>query len=736
MQTKLYKGLAPTQRNGNAAPVVLFVLNGRDVVYYANIRKEGFAAAHMLNVQPVTWTELLMHCKRFGATCVATTQYPLFGLMEGTRNDNAGHVWVRDDIRVVYLPDLVQAFSVPHGKFLIELYLSKLHSPHKFFTAPTFSYTRLGVHNVQQFVDLANVALFMAIDVETHRLDCMITHCSYSMYLPDGRIVTCALEVFPDWEQAFYCMSAMNSTRCAKLFQRGQYDCAYFLRFGIPTVNYLFDTYNMQHCMYSELDADLAFMTQMYTLGIRYWKEQALTDKLEYNARDTFATVCVFLGQLQHARTHRMDYVQGNYLLEFPIVFPCLNAGLEGFLVDEAERAKLKAIEEGKRDESLRWLQIAVHPQFNPGSWQQVDRLMKAIGYAEAEGTGKKEMQQFAEAHPFYALITQKIQEYRNSVKAIGTYYEFDLMSGRLLYEIDPAGTETGRCASKASQFWCGTQIQNIPGYSKGQFRADPGWLLCEPDGAQAESRCTAYISQDEALQWTVETSPDFHCTNASLFFAIPFDELYDRVHGKVKRKDIRTVAKRVNHGANYNMGAYVLWQTMGTKEVLQAKKVLGLPAHFDVFAVCRFLLAAFSKAYPRIKGAWYGEVVNEVLTTGKLVGATGWTRRTFLRPDRNKMQLNSVVAHHPQSLSVMLVNRGMLRIWKRQISDLNGIIRIKAQIHDSVPFQYRAEHEAYAVAEVSRELREACTQRVHGKVFTIPNDPKYGATYWSELKD
>lgn len=728
----------------NAAPSVLFVLNSRDVVYYQNLRNEGFAHRAMVHTQPVTWTEVLMLCKKYKCNCVATTQFPFFSGAEGTRTDNIGYVFVRSGIRVVLLPDLVQMFTVPHGRFMIELYLAKLHSPQRFFAAPAFSWRRLGAHNLRDYARLAEYALFVAVDVETHRTDCMITHCSYSFVMRDGSIHTCALEVFPDWEEAFHCIATLNATACPKLFQRGQYDCAYFLRFGLIARNYLFDTYNMQHCMYSELDADLAYMTQMYTTGIRYWKEQALTDKLEYNARDTFATACVFLGQLLHARVYNCDYVQRNYLIEFPLVFPCLHAGLEGFAVDEQERARLKLIEEGKRDAALQWLQTAVHPQFNPGSWQQVLRLMQGLGYKDAEGTDVKEMQKFAEAHPLYALFTQKIQEYREAVKAIGTYYEFELFGGRLLYEIDPAGTETGRCASKASQFWCGTQIQNIPAYCKGQFKADPGWLLCEPDGAQAESRCTAYISQDEQLQDTVENSPDFHCSNASLFFAIPFEELYDvephynekgeKYH--VLRPDIRKVAKRVNHGANYNMGAYVLWQTMGTKEVLQAKKVLGLPAHYDVFAVCRHLLASFSKAYPRIKGAWYGEVVHEALTTGRLVGATGWTRRTFLRADRSKLQLNSLVAHHPQSLSVMLVNRGMLRVWKRQISDLSGIIRIKAQIHDSLPFQYRAEHEAYAVAEVSREMREACTQEVHGKTFTIPNDPKYGAVYWSELKD
>lgn len=716
-------------------PTLLFVLSSQDVTYAALMSKAGFRSTHLVNERPVTWTHARMLAQRYGADCIATTQFPFFGLVEGTHAANYGYVWERDGVRVLYLPPLVSTVKQPHGKWLIELYLSKLHSPHKFYKAPAFRYTRLGAHNLDTFVELANRAVLTAVDVETHRVDAMLTHCAYSMLLPNGQVYSCAIEVFPDWEHGFHCIGRMNATASPKLMQRGQYDSAYFLRWNVPLRNYLHDTYNLQHCMYCELAADLGFMTQMYTTGIRYWKEQILTDKLEYNARDTHATLCAYMGQHLHIREYGLDYALRNYMIEFPLVFPCLHSGLEGIAVDAAERERLKKIEEGKRDAALQWLRTVVHPAYNPGSPLQTANLLQSVGYTEAEGTGKKEMQQFAEAHPLYALLTERIQAYRNASKAVSTYYEFELLHGRLLYEIDPAGTDTGRCASKASQFWCGTQIQNIPAYSKGQFVADPGWLLAEPDGAQAESRCTAYISQDENLQRTVETSPDFHCTNASLFFGIPFEELYSVEHSKVLRNDIRSVAKRVNHGANYNMGAYVMWETMGTREVLGAKRLLGLPEHFDVFAVCKTLLQSFSRTYPKIKGEWYGSVQTEVLRTGRLVGATGWTRRTFLRPDRNKLALNSCIAHPPQSLSVMLVNRAMLAVWKLQIGELAGLIRLKAQVHDSLFFQYKEGRED-VVHRVSAVMREQCTVQVHGKTMTVPNAPKCGGVRWNDLKD
>jgi hypothetical protein len=51
--------------------------------------------------------------------------------------------------------------------------------------------------------------------------------------------------------------------------------------------------------------------------------------------------------------------------------------------------------------------------------------------------------------------------------------------------------------ASSKSNFWCGTQIQNIPYYAKEMLIADEGFILCEPDNSQSEARCTAYLAQD-----------------------------------------------------------------------------------------------------------------------------------------------------------------------------------------------------------------------------------------------
>lgn len=693
-----------------------------------------------------TWTEFKMWAKAHKITHVAVTYVPAKLLnipLQGTYNDNIGYCWEKEGISFIIIPQLKTLYTVNHMHFLMEEYIRKLAQPHAFVHKDVFTWKHITYEEHEQWLELYKKAILIAVDIETGKAEhLIITSVSYTALLPGGRTKTCVIS--PDYNNPMpfiYMMRAFNKLPAPKIMQNGQYDMSYFMRFGAPLYNYLFDTYNMMHAMYSELPRDLAFMSGMFLANFKFWKEERLTGSLyEYNAKDTHNTLWLFIAQAHHANKY-CRYAYRNYCISFPMVFPSISVGLEGIKVDEHNRAALRAKEVAKGEAALKKLQKWIGEEWNPGSPEQTLKLMRGVGYTQATSSDAKTLQAFAESHPLCLLLKDKIVEYRKATKAVSTYYDMTLLGGRLLYQQDPSGTDTGRAASKKSNYWVGTQIQNIPGYAKMMFMADEGYHLAEVDKSQSESRCTAYISQDENLMETVETSPDFHCTNASLFFGIPFNELYsieglmDKLGKKyhVLRKDIRKVAKRINHGANYNMGPQVLWDTMGTKEVFEAARLLGLPKTYTPLMICAYLLACFDKAYPRIKKVWYKEVIREIQNTGKLVGVTGWTRRTFLKPWESKLDLNSAVAHHPQSLSVMLVNQGWMDVWKKQFLE-DWPIRIKAQIHDSLFFQYKIGSE-WVVKEVD-EIMYGKVAVIHGRTMRIPNDAKYGATYWGELKD
>lgn len=728
---------------------LLLIVHPTDARFTAKLDFSRFATVHILSEAFVSWTSIRIKCQQLGANCVASTRYPLFiSGLEGTREDNTGFVHYRDGIGTLLLPELKRIYQEPHMLWLVNHYLCKLSNPECFISPPPFTYRQLHLADADLWLEKLNApnALLCAVDIETTENNLLITSISYTLITTE---LTSETGVINLWdvrtvEEQLVLMRLLLRTSVPKVMHNGRYDCSYLLRMNAAPVNYLFDTYHMQHCLYPELKKDLAFCTQLYLLGIRYWKEMSGYNKLEYNARDTYSTAWLWLAMAKHIKWKHAEYAVRNYMIEFPLVFPCIHVGMEGIAINEAERTRLRDKEVVKRDAALARIRYVLGiPNFNPASSQQCLKLMHAMGYTQAIASDKKSMAHFAEQSQLNVQLVRMIQAYRNASKAISTYYDVKQLGGRLLYSLDPAGTDTGRMASKASNFWCGTQIQNIPSYSKSMFVPDEGFLFGSVDGSQAESRCTAYISEDLQLIENVETSPDFHCTNCSLFFGLPFDELYrveqvledgTVIPAKVLRKDIRTVGKRVNHGANYNMGAFVLWETMGDAEVFAAAKLLDLPSYYDATRITKHLLTCFNRTYPNIKGSWYGKVVDEVLTTSKLVGATGWTRYTFLNPRRSKPELNSLVAHPPQSLSVMVVNKTFLQAWKLQIGELAGKLRLKAQIHDEVFFQYAKGHEY--IAERIGKMYRGNKVVIHGRTMVIPNEPKFGATNWGELKE
>lgn len=713
-----------------------------------------------LHVRPFsTIGEVRLFCKINKITHIATTQFNQFKLfdktLEGTAASNQGAMLVdsASGLRICLLPSLKTLHTANEGRFLLGRWVRKLiGDTDEFpFSAPALDWDIAGAHNHKEFMQAANASLITSIDIETLKEGLIIRSVAYSFLLPSGHAKTYVLNIekAKDNAELMFLISLMrnaNLSAAPKVFQNGRYDNSYFLRFNAPIRNYLFDTYHLFHCLYPELDKNLSFISSFCLSNFRYWKDESVTNNLEYNAKDTHYTLYSFLALVYMANRKGFGYALTNYIdHEFRLVFPCIQCGQEGLIVDIEEKQRLRVIEVGKKESALKSLQVLLgEPNFNPGSPKQVVSMQKAVGYAKAEGSDKTAMQEFAEAHPLYENLNKRIIAYRKAAKAISTYYDAELLNGNMHYEIDPAGTETFRLASKQSNYWCGSQIQNQPGYCKSMYVPPAGWLFGCADGAQAESRCTAYISEDKNLINSVETSPDFHCTNASLFFGIPFNELYQIDHydqdgnhfeAKVLRKDIRTVAKRVNHGANYNMGWFVLLQTMGAKEVWKAKSLLGLPNYYGLREVCIELLLSFNKAYPRVKNEYYQNVKDEVARTGRMVGATGLTRRTFLKPDKSKRALNAAVAHPPQSLSVTMVNKAFFKTWHWQLFESGkGKIRLKAQIHDEIFFIHRKGYGPEVAAQVGAFMAEPVT--VNGRTMVIPNEPKWDAARWSDLKE
>lgn len=595
-------------------------------------------------------------------------------------------------------------------------------------------------HIIQRLED----ARLVAVDIETNNSDLRTISCvSYTGYYPEGnRTESFCIGFDSQWD--WQAIKRLNDTNVAKVFQNGMYDNAYFLRWGVPTRNWLHDTQHLFHSWLSELPKRLDFIASFSLRRIRFWKNDGKTGHFEdlcrYCCLDSWATVNAYLALLSECP----GWAANNYLQEFPLVFPGLTAGLEGILVDEP---RFKIVGEKKAQEvqdiRKRISDLLSVPDFNPGSPVQVGNLFKLLGVGYLGSTDKASMLKAKAAHPLNNMLLSLVTGYREASKLVSNYFEESkLWNGRLFYTFNPAGTDTGRLACTASAFWCGFQIQNIPrgDILKQCLTAEAGWFIAEADKAQSEARCVGYLSGDKNLIELVESPHDYHSWNAEKFFGVPYAEIYDESTKYTKNKILRDLSKRTNHGANYNMGDQVMLDTMGPKMVAAAKRVLQLPAGWSLKRVCDHLLTQYEKTYPDVKGSWYEAIVNTIEMTKQLVSPFGWVRIFFGHPRKHKPSLNAAVAHAPQNLSVAIINREWYAIWRETIyGSLRGHVRIKAQIHDSLLFIYKEIKYANIVHSMMNTSVPVTGADGVTRTMRIPTDLSTGSrgpvTRWSELK-
>lgn len=706
-------------------------------------------------------------CKKLGAEGLLVTQK---GFLEAllrdtpdyiapknrqqiTLDDYAGSMLkLRGDLPAIVLNPLERLVTVPYEKFVVSRYISKLTTPARWFKQTVFQWKMIEEHTVESILTRLNAARIIGIDIETPGDELRSISCvSFTAYYPETNTTESyciGFDAVWQWEA----IRRFCENPVAKVFQNGSYDNTYFLRWGIRTNNWLHDTQHLFHSWLAELPKRLDFIATFSLRDVRFWKNDGKTGRFEdlcrYCCLDSWATVNAYLALLSECP----EWALKNYEQEFPLVFPGITAALEGIPVDEKRFAEVTAIKEAEVEAiKARLSYLLGEPYvagdkkqkgFNPRSPLQVGNLFKLLGVGHLGSTDKTAMLKAKAAHPLNDFILSLVTDYREAAKLVSTYFkEAKLWNGRLFYSFDPAGTDSGRLASRASAFWCGFQIQNIPrgDIVKQCMLAEDGWFWAEPDKAQSEARCVGYLSGDTNLIALVESTHDYHAWNAEQFFGIPYAEIYDEASGKTLNKLLRDLAKRTNHGANYNMGAQVMLDTMGPRMVAMAKRVLKLPASWTLKQVCDFLLRRYAETYPDVKGTWYEHIANTIELTRMLVSPLGWTRLFFGNPKKDKRALNSAVAHEPQNLSVALINREWYAIWRRTIyGDLVGRVRIKAQIHDSLPFIYK-DKEAVAIVQSMMQSRVPVTDpKGVTRFLQIPTDMAVGdgaAIRWSDIK-
>jgi len=806
---------APT-KSKQADNTILFWGTAADKNYLPQLKSCVGSCTTFLRLEEVTTlTTVQIYCKQKRITRVISSSISLLKkLLHWDKRaapslaDYAGSYFTipglsdkEPEIEVVFIQPLKQLVTVPYGKFMATRIISKLTKPEKWYTpTPFVGFDLITASNeASAYTTLSNCFL-ICIDIETFKENATIRCLSYTgfFYTDAGNIKSYSCVLPLDNDYALAIMRKWNwELQAPKIMQGGMYDIAYLSRYNAPVYNYLFDTCTLFHCWYSELPKNLGFLNSFFIREAVYWKDLSKTNDLHeyyrYNALDTWGTGNCWLAMLLEAP----QWAVQNYLLEFPLIFPCHMAEMRGIHRDMETLAIAKAEQDTIIEEATTSLNtildVPAGESFNVNSPKQMKSMLRVLGCSDLPSADAKNLAKARFRHPFNARIINLVLQVRKARKLVSTYItpgkEFSCLDGtgsRILFALKPHGTDTSRLTSSEHHFWCGLQIQNIPRGPavKRTFKADPGFLFAEVDLEQAESRDTGYISGDAQLIENVEHSPDFHCSNAASFFGVPFEEMYDIATGKVLNKPLRQLGKPINHGANYNMGPYVLIDTMGEEKIVLAKKLLGLPRFWTYMQVAEYLLEQFHKTYPGIKKVFYTGVVEEILTTRMLrstavhwhwtetgsvkqaqldseeeyknrcknyersykeVGGA-WTRYCFADPSKSKRALNSYIAHPPQSLNAQTLNKAYLSVFHDIANNPKHAPNFKLlpQIHDSILFQYRIGHE-YLCQMVKERMEIPLTLRGYDGVirtFVVPAGIKSGkhlekgvAEYWSETE-
>ncbi|MCX7944015.1 MAG: DNA polymerase I [Deltaproteobacteria bacterium] len=156
--------------------------------------------------------------------------------------------------------------------------------------------------------------------------------------------------------------------------------------------------------------------------------------------------------------------------------------------------------------------------------------------------------------------IVKHIIEYRTLTKIKSTYVEalsslINKRSGRIHTSFNQTATATGRLSSSEPN------LQNIPVRTeigkkvREAFEAQDGYLILSADYSQIELRVFAHLSKDPTLIKAFMNGEDIHTRTACEIF----DKRPDEIDSEMRR-----LAKTINFGIIYGMGAFSLAKTLG----------------------------------------------------------------------------------------------------------------------------------------------------------------------------
>ena len=370
--------------------------------------------------------------------------------------------------------------------------------------------------------------------------------------------------------------------------------------------------------------------------------------------------------------------------VEYPFINILIDMEQTGIKIDIDRLNSLKNLLSAKIKELTEEIYSLSGSEFNIKSTQQLgDILFNKLGLKSIKktktgySTNEKVLNQLIDEHD----IIPKILEYRATQKLLSTYAipllrlaEKDENS-RIYTSFLQTGTSTGRLSSKEPN------LQNIPVRSplgrkiREAFIAKDGYKLLSIDYSQIELRLLAHFSKDKTLIEAFNSDLDIHTITAI------------RLFGEELAKEKRAIAKSINFGILYGMGAKKLSGELKIS-ISEAREII--KNYFNSFpTVKRFL----ESVQDRVKEIGYIETILERKRFFNYKSANNMQKASFMRESINTLF---------QGSASDLIKLSMLEIDKKIKQDnIDGAMLL--QIHDELIFEIRED----IVDEVAEEFKK-----------------------------
>jgi DNA polymerase-1 len=256
------------------------------------------------------------------------------------------------------------------------------------------------------------------------------------------------------------------------------------------------------------------------------------------------------------------------YSLELPLEKVLARMELKGVSIDNNKLSELhKNLHERLKDLEDKAYEIAGMP-FNLGSPKQVAHILfekLALAGVKKTKTGLSTDSSVLEKLQKHHPLAQVLLEHRLCAKLINTYIDtlpklINKDTHRIHTNYNQFVTATGRLSSSDPN------LQNIPIRTpegrriRQAFVATPGNVLISLDYSQVELRILAFVSKDNVLLHSFAHDQDVHKRTASEIFDIELEHV---------TKEQRSIAKTINFGLLYGMGAVRLAESLAINRTL-----------------------------------------------------------------------------------------------------------------------------------------------------------------------